>query len=148
MRQRVFLCLALAIFIGSAFSSPTMQAPAGRQGGAPGGRQGGPPPVQLPEGAGREQVQATCARCHGLNLVANSWGYTKDGWQDRIGTMVKLPAAELETISAYLAAHYPVKDVPGAVLLSGPATVTIKEWMAPTLGSRPHESHAAADGST
>ena len=147
MRQQVFLCLALAVFLGSAFSSPTMQAPAGRQGGPPGGRQGGPPPVQLADGPGREQVQATCARCHGLNLIAGSWGYTKDGWQDRIATMVKLPPAELESISGYLATHYPIKDVPGAVLLSGPATVTIKEWMAPTLGSRPHDSHAAADGS-
>ena len=147
MRQQVFLCLALAVFLGSAFSSPTMQAPAGRQGGPPGGRQGGPPPVQLADGPGREQVQATCARCHGLNLIAGSWGYTKDGWQDRIATMVKLPSAELESISGYLATHYPIKDVPGAVLLSGPATVTIKEWMAPTLGSRPHDSHAAADGS-
>jgi virginiamycin B lyase len=147
MRQRAFLCLALAVFLGSAFSTPTMQAPQGRQGGAPGARQGGPPPVQLPEGAGREQVQAACARCHGLNLIANSWGYTKDGWQDRIATMVKLQPAELEAISGYLATHYPIKDVPGAVLLSGPATVNIKEWMAPTLGSRPHDSHAAADGS-
>ena len=103
--------------------------------------------MQLAEGAGREQVQAACTRCHGLNLIANSWGYTKDGWQDRIATMVKLPAAELETISSYLATHYPIKDVPGAVLISGPATVTIKEWLAPTLGSRPHDSHAAADGS-
>ena len=33
------------------------------------------------------------------------------------------------------------------MLLSGPATVSIKEWLAPTLGSRPHDSHAAADGS-
>ena len=147
MRQQAFLCLALAVFLGSAFSSPTMQAPAGRQGGPPGGRQGGPPPVQLADGPGREQVQASCTRCHGLNLIAGSWGYTKDGWQDRIATMVKLPPAELESISGYLATHYPIKDVPGAVLLSGPATVTIKEWMAPTLGSRPHDSHAAADGS-
>ena len=147
MRQRVFLCLALAVFLGSAFSSPTMQEPAGRQGGAPGGRQGGPPPVQLADGPGREQVQATCTRCHGLNLIAGSWGYTKDGWQDRIATMVKLPATDLESISSYLATHYPIKDAPGAVLLSGPATVTIKEWMAPTLGSRPHDSHAASDGS-
>ena len=46
-----------------------------------------------------------------------------------------------------LATNYPIKDVPGAVLISGPATVTIKEWIAPTLGSRPHDSHAAADGS-
>ena len=148
MRRRT-MCVALAVFLASASSSPTMgrQAPAGRQGGAPGGRQGNPPPVQPPEGPGREQVQAACTRCHGFNLVANSWGYTKNGWQDRIATMVKLPAAELEPISSYLATHYPIKDVPGAVLLSGPATVTIKEWMAPTLGSRPHDSHAAADGS-
>src|SRR5687768_6224412 len=77
MKQRAIFCLALVAFLASAFSSPTtgQQAPAGRQGGgaAPGARQGGPPPVQLPEGAGREQVQAACARCHGLNLIANSW---------------------------------------------------------------------------
>ena len=147
MRPRSFFYLALMVFVATLSSSTIgQQAPAGRQ-GAPGGRQGGPPPVQLPEGAGREQVQATCARCHGLNLIANSWGYTKDGWQDRIATMAKLPPAELEAISSYLAAHYPIKDAPGAVLISGPATITIKEWLAPTLGSRPHDSHAAADGS-
>ena len=148
MRERALFCVGLVAFLASAFSSPTIgqQAPAGRQGGAgaPAGRQGGPPPVQLAEGAGREQVQASCTRCHGLNLIANSWGYTKDGWQDRIATMTKLPAAELETISSYLAAHYPIKNVPGAVLISGPATITIKEWLAPTLGSRPHDSHAAS----
>lgn len=133
--------LLTAVFVASALSLP-MQ---GQQPAA--GRQGGPPPVQLPEGVGRQQVQATCTRCHGLNLIASSWGYTKDGWQDRIATMVKLPAPELEMMSSYLATHYPVKDAPGAVLLSGPATVSIKEWLAPTLGSRPHDSHAAADGS-
>ena len=140
----------LVALLASAFSSPTIgeQAPAGRQGGAaPGGPAGWTATVQLAEGAGREQVQAACTRCHGLNLIANSWGYTKDGWEDRIATMVKLPSAELETISSYLAMHYPIKDAPGAVLISGPATVSIKEWMAPTLGSRPHDSHAAADGS-
>lgn len=147
MRQRAVFCVALAVLVASAFASPAMQqAPAGRAGG-PGGRQGGPPPVQLPDGPGREQVQATCTRCHGLNLIAGSWGYTRDGWQDRIATMVKLAPPELNAISSYLAQHYPVKDAPGAVLISGPATVTIKEWMAPTLGSRPHDSHAAADGS-
>jgi virginiamycin B lyase len=141
MKERALFCLAVVAFLASAFSSPTI----GQQASA--GRQGGPPPVQLAEGAGRDQVQATCTRCHGLNLIANSWGYTKDGWQDRIATMVKLPTSELETISSYLATHYTIKDVPGAVLISGPATVTIKEWLAPTLGSRPHDSHAAADGS-
>src|SRR5262245_30708087 len=141
MRERAFFCLAMMAFLASAFSSPTV----GQE--VSSGQRGGPPPVQLAEGAGREQVQTTCTRCHGLNMIANSWGYTKDGWLDRIATMAKLPAAELETISSYLATHYPIKDVPGAVLISGPATVSIKEWIAPSLGSRPHDSYAAADGS-
>ena len=109
MGQRPLFWLALVAFLASAFSAPTIgqQAPSGRQGGAPapGARQGGPPPVQLAEGAGREQVQATCTRCHALNMITNSWGYTKDGWQDRIATMVKLQAPELETISSYLGTH-------------------------------------------
>jgi virginiamycin B lyase len=153
MRNRAFYALALSAFIAVAFStSITGQGPEGRPGGpggAPAGRggRGGPPPVQLAEGPGREAVQTTCTRCHGANLITNSWGYTKEGWEDRIATMVALPPDQLNTISTYLAGHYPVKSAPGAVLISGPATVTIKEWLAPTLGSRPHDSHAAADGS-
>ena len=103
--------------------------------------------AQLPDGPGREQVQATCSKCHGVNLIAGSWGYSKEGWQDRIATMVALPPADLDAVSSYLSSHFPPKPAPGAVLISGPATVTIKEWLAPTLGSRPHDSHAAADGS-
>ena len=61
MRQRAFFCLALAVLLASAFSSL-------RRGSRPRAgrvalrvrRQGGPPPVQLAEGAGREQVQAAC----------------------------------------------------------------------------------------
>jgi virginiamycin B lyase len=121
-------------------------SPAARGQQPPGARQGGPPPVQLPDGPGREQVQGACARCHGLNLIANSAGYTKAGWEDRIATMVALPPNELGIVASYLATHYPVKNVPAAVLISGPATVTIREWMAPTLGSRPHDSYAGADG--
>jgi virginiamycin B lyase len=147
MKLKVLLVAAAVAFVSVVYSSTMLgqQPPAGRQAGpgAPGGRG----QVQLPEGPGRDQVQTTCGTCHGLNLITGSWGYTKDGWQDRIATMMRLPAPELDTISSYLATHFPVKDVPGAVLISGPATVTIKEWMAPTLGSRPHDSHAAADGS-
>ncbi|MGE3401483.1 MAG: cytochrome C [Vicinamibacterales bacterium] len=159
MTNRAFYALALALFLAAAYAAPTL----GQQGAAPGapgqGRAGGPGgqggpggrggrgAVTLAEGPGRDAVQTTCSRCHGLNLIANSAGYTKAGWQDRIATMVALPAAELETISTYLAAHYPLKDAPGAVLLSGPAHVTIKEWMIPTLGSRPHDSYGARDGS-
>jgi virginiamycin B lyase len=138
------LICGAVLLCSSALLGQRGAAPAQPQGG---GRGGGRGAVQLAEGPGRDLVQATCSRCHGANLIAGSWGYTKEGWQDRIATMVKLQPAELDTISSYLAAHYPVKPAPGAVLLSGPATVSIKEWLAPTLGSRPHDSHAAADGS-
>jgi virginiamycin B lyase len=109
--------------------------------------QQGPPPVQLPEGAGKDMVGAMCARCHGLNLITTSWGYTKDGWEDRIKTMVVLPQAQMDTITGYLATHFPIKHAPGAVLIAGPTNVTIREWMAPSLGSRPHDPLAAKDGS-
>jgi virginiamycin B lyase len=160
MKHGKSLTVALALFVAAALPALNLGAEQGasqgtagegRAGGAgPAGRQGAPAGrgnVQLAEGAGREQVQAACARCHGLNLIASSWGYTKQGWQDRIATMTVLPPAELDAISGYLATHYPVKPAPGAVLISGRATVTIKEWLAPTLGSRPHDSHAARDGS-
>jgi virginiamycin B lyase len=141
MTSRTSISLAVAMLVAIAWS------PSVRSQQSPGARQGGPPAVQLPDGPGRQQVQGACVRCHGLNLIVNSAGYTKEGWQDRIATMVVLPPAELDVVSAYLATHYPVKNVPAAVLISGPATVTIREWMAPTLGSRPHDSYAAADGS-
>jgi len=61
----------------------------GRGRGAPPGPGRGQ--VQLPEGAGSEAATAACAPCHGLNLITNSWGYTKEGWEDRINTMMVLP---------------------------------------------------------
>src|SRR5262245_3317021 len=38
-------------------------------------------PVQLPEGNGKDAVQATCTQCHALNLIANT-GYSRAEWQD------------------------------------------------------------------
>ena len=47
--------------------------------------------VSLPEGPGRELVQGTCARCHGLNMITGSWGNDQDGWRQLFGSMVALP---------------------------------------------------------
>jgi virginiamycin B lyase len=149
MSDRTFFAFALLVFLAAALA----QRPAAQQAAAPGrqsgaaGRQGGPPQVQIPDGPGREQVQATCSACHDLNLITNSFGYTKEGWQDRISTMVALPPEASSVISTYLAEHFAPKPVPGAVLISGPVTVNIREWLVPTLGSRPHDPLAAADGS-
>lgn len=103
--------------------------------------------VQLPDGTGKELVTTRCAACHGLNLITSSWGNTREGWQSLLSSMVSLPKDQSDTIAAYLAAHFPVKPAPPAVLIDGPARVTFKEWVVPSLGSRPHDPLAAADGS-
>ena len=65
------------------------------------GRQG--QQVQLPEGNGKELVQTTCTRCHALNMVTESWGYTREGWADLLSTMVALPKVQADPITEYLA---------------------------------------------
>jgi len=103
--------------------------------------------VQLPEGNGKEIVQVMCSQCHSLNMVANSGGYTEEGWKHLIGSMVRLRSEHAELVTAYLAKNFPVKPRPAAVLIPGSATVSIKEWLVPTLGSRPHDPAVAPDGS-
>jgi virginiamycin B lyase len=115
----------------------------GRAGGQEG--QGGRP-SPLPEGAGKAAVQANCTRCHAVNSIANTWGFTKAGWQALIGTMVVLPQDQLDVITTYLAANFPEKQIPAAKLVSGPVKVTMREWKVPTLGSRPHDGMATRDG--
>lgn len=111
------------------------------------GQERGAPPVQLPEGNGKELVTNTCSMCHGLNMITQGWGYSTQGWSDLIASMVKLPDAERSAIAAYLGTHFSEKTRPQTVVVPGTASVEIKEWMAPTLGSRPHDPLAAADGS-
>src|SRR6266545_3826901 len=111
------------------------------------GAQGRGQPVQLPDGNGKEIVEKTCSTCHGLNLITGSWGNTQAGWQELFGSMVALPKDQPDTVAAYLATHFPTKPAPAAVVIAGPAKVSFKEWIAPTLGSRPHDPLAAADGS-
>jgi virginiamycin B lyase len=103
--------------------------------------------VQLPDGPGKELVQANCAKCHGLNLITGSWGNTRQGWHDLFGSMVALPTDQADTIAQYLATNFPPKPAPEAVVIPGPVNVSIKEWIVPTLGSRPHDPLAATDGS-
>src|SRR4051812_22527483 len=101
----------------------------------------------LPEGPGREIVQGTCARCHGLNMISGSWGNTQGGWKQLFSSMVTLPPDQADVVAAYLATHFPPRAAPAAVVIPGPANVSFKEWVLPTLGSRPHDPLAAADGS-
>lgn len=103
-------------------------------------------PVAIPEGLGKEVVQAQCVRCHTLNNIVNSGGYTREGWATAIGTMVELPMDQVALVSEYLAKNFPEQLRPPAVVVAGRVSVSIKEWVVPTLGSRPHDPEPGPDG--
>jgi len=100
----------------------------------------------LPNAPGKDAVAQTCTVCHGVANITNSWGYTEQGWKDLIASMVKLPDDRVNTIAAYLGKTFPEKPRPKSVVIPGPVQVNIREWVAPTLGSRPHDPLAAHDG--
>jgi virginiamycin B lyase len=104
----------------------------------------------LPEGSGRETVQAVCSQCHALENITRSSGYTRSGWQSTVAMMrnvgAPLPDAQVASVVDYLAKNFPEKPQPPAVLIAGSVSVAIREWTVPTPGSRPHDPLAAADG--
>jgi virginiamycin B lyase len=110
------------------------------------GQRGGAAPVVLPDGPGKDTVQTQCSRCHGLNMITGSWGYDKAGWNELFSSMVLMPKEYADSAASYLATHFPEKGRPKTVVVPGNTKVDIKEWIAPTLGSRPHDPLAAADG--
>src|SRR6187200_1792768 len=75
-----------------------------------GGRGGAP--VNLPDGPGKEAVQANCATCHSLNNIVSSGGYTRDGWITLTKTMIALPDDQRAIVADYLAAHFPEQPRP------------------------------------
>ena len=109
------------------------------------GRGRGGPAAPLPDGAGKEIVQAQCASCHSLNLISNS-GYSRDEWISLFTTMLALPQDQTATVADYLAKNFPEKPRPRAAIIPGPVQVDIKEWIVPSLGSRPHDPLATPDG--
>jgi len=65
MRQRALVASMAAAFLWFLLPAPA-QGQRGQQ-------------VQLPDGNGKELVQTTCAKCHALNMITNSWGNTREG---------------------------------------------------------------------
>ena len=137
MKKGALLALVAAAVFGSVFSARVV----GQQG--PQAQQ-----AQLPDGAGKEIVQANCTKCHGINLITNYWGDTRQGWETLFSTMIALPPDQKSAVSNYLATNFPLKpSTHAAKIIPGPVNVRFREWSALTLGSRPHDPMAAADGS-
>ena len=96
MRKGTLLFLAVAAaFVGSILSTE-VQGQRGQQ-------------VQLPDGPGKELVSTTCTKCHGLNFITNSFGFTREEWPRLFGSMVALPKDQADTIADYLAKNFPEK---------------------------------------
>jgi hypothetical protein len=105
---------------------------------------------QLPDGPGRELAEANCNICHTLSSRVGA-GYTPEGWNTVLQMMINqgapLPADQIEPLKAYLIKSFPEKGKPAGVVIPGPASISFREWQAPTPGSRPHDPLAARDGS-
>ena len=79
--------------------------------------------IQLPDGEGKEQVNALCTTCHDMERVVNQ-KKSLAAWQMTVADMLGRVSPDLEKetaiISDYLAAHYGVvtSDVLGRILSS------------------------------
>src|SRR5207344_1923659 len=78
-------------------------------------------------------------------------GYTAEGWTTVLRMMtnhgVPLSKDEIATMTPYLAKNFPVTGRPPAVVIAGPAKVSMKVWQVATPGARPHDPLATRDGS-
>ncbi|SLN66355.1 Vgb family protein [Oceanibacterium hippocampi] len=103
----------------------------------------------LPEGEGRDVVEAICTACHGTNQIMRSSGYTADDWRELIGTMIDLSGGpeEQRQIVGYLATHFPPNERRTATLVPGDVEIAFTEWVVPTLGQRARDPVEASDGS-
>ena len=103
--------------------------------------------VQLPEGDGKALVQGMCAACHDLNLIPRSSGYSREGWRELISSMINMSGTPAEeTITKYLATHFPANDQLKPTLVRGEAAITFREWKVPQLGQRARDPVQTPDG--
>jgi len=105
--------------------------------------------LALPDGDGRDTVEAVCAACHGVNLITRSSGYSRDDWRFLAATMIDLsgdPGTEARVLD-YLAESFPPGDNRAATPAPGPLTLRFEEWQVPTLGQRARDPVQGPDGS-
>src|SRR5258705_11780548 len=106
---------------------------------APAAGQRGGGAADLPDGPGKDAVAQECTKCHGVNNITGSWGFTEKDWRGTIDSVVKLPGEPAEGIAPDLRKKFPgragrPKNAVRARALKG----NIKERGWPTLGARPH----------
>ena len=107
----------------------------------------GKPPA-LPDGAGKALVEGVCVACHKTDQITRSSGYSEAHWKELTATMIDLSASpeDQDTITRYLATHFPPNKKRAPRLINGEAQISFKEWVVPTLGQRSRDPIQAEDG--
>ena len=105
-------------------------------------------PSNLPDGEGKDRVEAMCTACHTAREILTSSGYTREGWKELVNTMINLKAApkDEERITQYLATYFPPNTKRAPRIMTGPERIAFKEWQTPTLGARSRDPIQAPDG--
>ncbi len=101
----------------------------------------------LPDGEGKQLTEQFCSSCHNTNRIVYSSGYSREGWQELISTMIDLPEDTSTLLSDYLAANFPPNNKRQPTLIDGNQVISFKEWVVPTLGQRPRDPVESVDGS-
>ena len=102
--------------------------------------------MELPDGEGKELVQASCVACHQTNLITASAGFTHEQWDHLISKMIDLPDPLRSGVTQYLAANFPLTYDRAPTLVPGDSKITFLEWDVPTLGQRPRDPLMTPDG--
>jgi virginiamycin B lyase len=100
----------------------------------------------LPDGQGKELVEAACVACHETDIIWSSTGYTHEQWSRLTSRMIDLPDPLASNITQYLAANFPQSYDRLPKLVPGDTKVTFMEWAVPTLGQRPRDPVMTPDG--
>ncbi len=102
----------------------------------------------LADDPNKDLVEGVCLTCHRVNMITRSSGYTSEGWEELIATMIDLShAPDVQAdIVAYLSEHYPPNTNRQSVIVPGDVEVAFQEWQVPTLGQRSRDPVEAPDG--
>ncbi|MGE4064689.1 MAG: hypothetical protein AB7E79_15090 [Rhodospirillaceae bacterium] len=129
--MRTFAFSALALLCSSALAVPAWSADA----------------PQLPDGKGKDVVEAVCTGCHPVNMILTSSGYSRAHWEELTGTMIALDdAASREAILTYLSTNFPPNTKRASKAVAGAHKISFQQWTVPTLGQRSRDPVEAPDG--
>lgn len=115
--------------------------------------------VMVPKGASAQSglpandagtlVRDYCTACHSLGTIQRSSGYSAGDWAELTSTMVDLSEVpeDRDALIAYLAKQFPPNSNRAATLVPPTRSITIEEWVVPTLGQRSRDPVEAPDGS-